>query len=180
VLSLEVATQFIGTGGMGVVANWPQENLTKLVQLYPPATQTPTPVGTPAPTATETPVPVPTSATPAATSTPLPQAFFLRACVTPNPILPGAVGTVYVQTAQGAACNVSVLFSNGTSATNLNGLVQAPGPSGVAGFTFVADATGSSMGLAIATCSLAGQTLSTDVFFNIVQTTATPAVVRQR
>lgn len=165
-LMLEVAAKFVGPEGLAVKAVWPLENVEHVVQVVQPATPTATPVGTPA---VDTPTPVPTDTeTPGPTPTATPSGTFtLETCLTPSTASPGGGETLYVRTLPGALCSVSVLFDNGVTADSLGGGLQEVGPVGIAAFPFTVDNTGASMGLATATCTFQGQTLSQDQLFNI-------------
>src|SRR5205085_2682731 len=61
--------------------------------------------------------------------------FSVRAYVSPNPVPHGASATLYAETAAGAVCTASVLYSTGRAPRSFDGSARTVGSSGVVGWT---------------------------------------------
>lgn len=176
-LALEVWTRIIGLGGLDVKAVWPVEGVERIQPVIAAPTVTGTVVATvvPTPTSTSTPVPAGTSG-PAATPTAPATQFFVRVCVSPNPVGKATQATAYVQSLPGATCALSVTFSNGTAATELTGNEFQIPNTGVGGIPFTVNSAASS-GTVTAACTFQGLSDTATASFLITPPTATPTAV---
>lgn len=180
-LSLEVFPASLGPGGLTVKAVWPQESVERLIQLAPQATPTDTPTplpGLPAPTSTPTASPTGTptatpTGTPAptaeATPTPVPgTSFFLRVCITPDPMPQHTRPTLYAQTLPGASCSATVVYSDGSVPADFDTSARITGSGGIQSSSWLEDSRADG-GTATVTCTYAGTTLSSSTDFTIMQ-----------
>jgi hypothetical protein len=175
-LSLEVFNAEVGPAGLDLKAVWPVEQIERVVNVIAPAP--PTPTATPLPGAPATATPTTTSvpgtppATPTATATPAP-AFFVRSCVTPNPMIGAVTATLYGLTLPGAVCTSSVTYNDNTVPANFTDGAQVAGSDGLVSWTFTENTTATG-GTAKVTCSLNGQTQTSTTAFTVVPPTPTP------
>lgn len=104
-------------------------------------------------------------APPRPTPRPAPQAFVVRAVISPNPARAASNAVLAARTAAGARCFAGVVYGDGTAARTFVGTPRSAGDGEVA-WRWRVD-TASSIGTATVTCSWRGQLTTATVLFTI-------------
>lgn len=174
-LAMEVWSSQVGPAGLVVKAVWPEEGVERLQSVIAPSATTPLPATATAvptavpPTATGTP---PATATAGPTVTPVPTETTTPVPLTVSSCYNQKTSAIDIRTAPGASCTLALSFNNGPV---LNaGYNQGPfvmPPSGVGEDVFTAP-PGATVGTAVTTCTLDGQTASDTL--NLAIPTPTP------
>lgn len=174
-LAMEVWSSQVGPAGLVVKAVWPEEGVERLQSVIPPSATTPLPATATSvptavpPTATGTP---PATATSGPTGTPAPTSTATAVPLTVSTCYNQKASAIDIRTAPGASCTLSLSFNNGPALTT--GYNQGPfvmPSTGVGEDPFTAP-PGATVGTAVTTCTLDGQTASDTL--NLAIPTPTP------